>query len=143
MHAGERPPGDDDLEEPGAAERHPRRKAFMDAAIEAEFETPPREPTVQAAKASLVKRVARLVGGVVLIILGLVMMVTPGPGLIAIAAGLALLAEDVPFARRLLDQVRARIPENEDGNISVWVWVFSGAMIVLALGASIWWYVLR
>ncbi len=31
----------------------------------------------------------------------------------------------------------------EDGSISIWVWVFSGAMVVLALGASIWWYVLR
>jgi len=122
---------------------HTRSQAFLDAAIEAEFETPPREPTVRAAKASLVKRVARMVGGIVLIILGIIMMVTPGPGLIAIAAGLALLAEDVPFARKLLDQVRARIPENEDGNISIWVWVFSGAMIVLAVGGSVWWYLLR
>ena len=131
MHAGDE------------GDHHHRRHELLDAAIEAEFETPPREPTVQAAKASLVKRVARLIGGTAFIILGLIMMVTPGPGLIAIAAGLALLAGDVPFARRLLDQVRARIPENEDGSISIWVWVFSGAMVVLALGASIWWYVLR
>ncbi len=40
-------------------------------------------------------------------------------------------------------EVRARIPENEDGNISIWVWVFSGAMIVLAVAGSVWWYVLR
>lgn len=89
------------------------------------------------------QRALRISGGVLCIALGLVMMVTPGPGLIAIAAGLALLADDVPFARRLLDRVRARIPENEDGTISVWVWVFSGAMIVLAVAGSVWWYLLR
>lgn len=118
-------------------------RSLLDDAIEAEFETPPREPTRRAAKGALLTRLARLIGGTILIVLGLVMMVTPGPGLIAIAAGLALLAEDVPFARRLLDRVRARIPENEDGSISPWVFVFSGVMVVAAVLGSLWWYVWR
>lgn len=55
--------------------------------------------------------VATLVIGTILIVAGLVMLVTPGPGLLAIAAGLAVLAREFRWARRLLARVRARITE--------------------------------
>lgn len=115
---------------------HALAHSLYEAALEAEMETPPPE-TEEEAKRSLIRRVLRIAGGIILLILGVIMMVTPGPGLIAIAGGLLLLSEDVPFAARLLEKVRQRIPENEDGNVSPWVWVVSGVFLVLALAGSI------
>jgi hypothetical protein len=39
---------------------------------------------------------------------GLAMLVLPGPGLLTLAAGMAILALEFPWARRLLTTVRAR-----------------------------------
>jgi tellurite resistance protein TerC len=50
-------------------------------------------------------------GGGLLLIAGAAMLVLPGPGLLVIAAGLALLATEFVWARRLLDRVRARLPK--------------------------------
>jgi hypothetical protein len=49
-----------------------------------------------------------LVVGLVLIAAGLVMMVTPGPGIAAIIGGLALLSTEFAWAKRVLDWVRRR-----------------------------------
>ena len=54
------------------------------------------------------KRVAVTVLGFSLIAAGLVMLVVPGPGLLAIAAGLAVLATEYAWARRALDETRRR-----------------------------------
>jgi hypothetical protein len=51
-------------------------------------------------------RTARTITGFVLLGGGIVMLALPGPGLLTIAAGLAMLAREFPWARRLLDQVR-------------------------------------
>ena len=58
--------------------------------------------------------VALILGGAVLIVAGLVMLVTPGPGLLAIAAGLSLWAKRFGWAQRLLQSVKARIAETRD-----------------------------
>lgn len=61
----------------------------------------------------IVRRVTSIlavsVTGTVLIVAGAVMLVTPGPGLLAIVAGLAVWAREFRWARRLLDRTRARI----------------------------------
>ncbi|HVQ43954.1 MAG TPA: PGPGW domain-containing protein [Candidatus Saccharimonadia bacterium] len=49
------------------------------------------------------------VSGGVLVLAGLVMLVTPGPGLLAIAAGVALWAREYDWAKRLLERVRGEI----------------------------------
>jgi uncharacterized protein (TIGR02611 family) len=46
-------------------------------------------------------RVFRSVAGFALIITGVFMLVLPGPGILTIAAGLALLARDMPWADRM------------------------------------------
>ncbi|HUG84124.1 MAG TPA: PGPGW domain-containing protein [Euzebya sp.] len=51
--------------------------------------------------------VISIVGGVVLLA-GLVMIITPGPGLVVMAAGLAILATEYLWAKRALGQVRRR-----------------------------------
>jgi hypothetical protein len=51
-------------------------------------------------------KIVRIAGGFALIALGAVMLVTPGPGWLSIAAGMALLAKDYEWARRWLDRLR-------------------------------------
>jgi hypothetical protein len=45
----------------------------------------------------------------VLVAAGVVMLVTPGPGLLVVAAGLAVLAREFRWARRLLASARERL----------------------------------
>ncbi|WP_242909598.1 PGPGW domain-containing protein [Actinomadura terrae] len=54
----------------------------------------------------LLRKVAVAVGGLGLIVLGVVMLVLPGPGVVAILAGLGLLGTEFPAARRVNDRVR-------------------------------------
>ena len=60
-------------------------------------------------KGSPARRIARVVGGWTLLAVGAALLVLPGPGLLVIAAGLALLATEYEWAARLLDKVKARI----------------------------------
>jgi uncharacterized protein (TIGR02611 family) len=54
----------------------------------------------------MVVRIARTAAGGVLLIAGVAMLVLPGPGWLTIAAGLAILATEFAWARRLLDQLK-------------------------------------
>lgn len=96
------------------------------------------EETVEEAERHLVVRLVRIVAGVVVLIAGLIFFVIPGPGLLTIAIGLGLLAQDVPFARRLLERVRARLPEGENGQVKPWVIVLSLVGTVVFTAASLW-----
>jgi uncharacterized protein (TIGR02611 family) len=53
------------------------------------------------------KRIAVTVLGFVVLIAGVIMMVTPGPGVLAIVAGLAILASEWAWAERALDRAKA------------------------------------
>jgi uncharacterized protein (TIGR02611 family) len=63
----------------------------------------PRPPRSPLAKTAIT------VAGSAVALLGVVMLVTPGPGLVVIAAGLAILASEYVWARDLLHKVRERI----------------------------------
>jgi len=54
------------------------------------------------------KRIGVLVVGLALLVVGIVMLVLPGPGVLVTMAGLALLATEYEWARRLLARVRQR-----------------------------------
>jgi hypothetical protein len=116
---------------------------LQDAAIEAELETGRREESIEQARRHVLIRVARVAAGVIVCGIGIALLVLPGPGLVVLAAGLALLAQDVPFARRLLDRVRERLPENEDGRVSKLFIVVCSAGGVLFMALSVWWTVFR
>lgn len=62
----------------------------------------------------MAKRVVIIVVGFTLLIFGVVMLVTPGPGLVAIAGGLMVLAVEFAWARVWLKKVRERISEAND-----------------------------
>jgi hypothetical protein len=56
-----------------------------------------------------IKRIARVTGGWALLAVGAALLVLPGPGLLVIAAGLALLATEYTWAARLLNNVKQRL----------------------------------
>lgn len=49
-----------------------------------------------------------LVGGLI-VLAGIVMLVTPGPGIVAILIGLGILATEFASARRIRDRVRSKL----------------------------------
>lgn len=57
--------------------------------------------------ADQVRRAFRVVAGFTLLAAGAVMLVTPGPGWLAIFLGLGLLAAEFVWARRLLARLKA------------------------------------
>lgn len=57
------------------------------------------------------RRIVISVVGVTVVLVGLVMLVTPGPGLVVIPAGLAILGLEFAWARRWLQKVRERVSE--------------------------------
>ena len=126
------------------ADKHGVRfEELVDAAVQAELETGVREETVEEAKAHLAVRVARIVGGTLLILVGLLGFVLPViPGWILLIVGLGLLAQDVPFARRLLERVRKRMPQDENGKIprrTIIAMVAMGVLITaVSIGVGIW-----
>lgn len=80
-----------------------------------------------------------MVGGLFLIVAGIIMLVIPGPGLLAIVLGLGLIAPDVPFAARLLDQLKDRLPQDADGGIPRHVIAMMVVTAVAFTGLSLWW----
>lgn len=56
-----------------------------------------------------VRRVAAITGGGILLVAGIALLVLPGPGVPLIIAGLALLATQFQWARRLLAWMRQRL----------------------------------
>lgn len=57
------------------------------------------------------KRVGVTVVGFALLIGGVVMLATPGPGLVVVIAGLAVLGTEYAWARRALDVAKRRARE--------------------------------
>jgi uncharacterized protein (TIGR02611 family) len=53
-----------------------------------------------------VRRIFRIVAGFTLLLFGVVMIITPGPGWLVIFLGLGLLAAEFMWARRLMDRIK-------------------------------------
>ena len=131
------------MSEPKGRSRRERFEQLEQAAIEAELETGRYEETVAEAKRHILIRIARVALGIVVVIAGLLMLPLPGPGMLTIAAGLALLASDVPFARNLLERVRERLPSDAEGNVSRPVVIGGIILSVVTVGLSLWWTFFR
>lgn len=59
----------------------------------------------------VLRRVLVTVAGGVVTLVGIALLVLPGPGLLLVLAGLVLLASEYPWARRLVEPVRVRAVE--------------------------------
>ncbi len=91
------------------------------------------------------KRIAITVAGFALLIAGGIMMVTPGPGVLVILGGLAILASEYAWAERALDKAK------RGGKVVVEQATASPIRIVLSVvltlggiaAVFVWWFVLR
>lgn len=68
--------------------------------------------------AQQVVRVFKILAGFTLLLAGVIMLVTPGPGLVTIAGGLVLLAAEFAWARHLLNKMKAKGVEIRDAVFS-------------------------
>lgn len=129
--------------------RHEGRFAFDDrlgerferleeAAIEAELATGRSEETVEEAKRHILVRLGIIAAGTVVTLIGLVLLVAPGPGWLVILAGLLLLSKEVPFAARWVDRVRARLPQDENGKLPTSAIASMVAVAVAFTVGSLW-----
>jgi uncharacterized protein (TIGR02611 family) len=62
----------------------------------------------------LTKRIVKMFFGFGLLLAGIIMLVTPGPGWAAIFGGLFILASEFHWARRLLDYLKGRFRQLRD-----------------------------
>jgi len=126
---------------------HERRREAIEgleeALIETELEVGRHEETRADAKRNVILRAVRVGLGIIVCLAGVFLIIFPGPGMVVLAAGLAILSRDVPFARRLLINVRARIPENERGEISKPILIGGLLLSVVTVSFSLWWWLFR
>lgn len=54
--------------------------------------------------------------GITILIIGIAMIVLPGPAIIVIPAALGILATEFAWARRLLHRVRERLQRSQDNH---------------------------
>jgi len=66
----------------------------------------------------LARRVAVAIVGSTILIIGIVMVVTPGPAIVLIPVGLAILSIEFAWARFWLKRVRERISRRNAANLS-------------------------
>lgn len=118
-------------------------EGLEEALIETEIEVGRHEETRAEAKRNVILRAIRVGVGIIVCLAGVFLIVFPGPGMVVLAAGLAILSRDVPFARRLLVNVRRRIPENERGEISRPILIGGLVLSTATVSASMWWWLVR
>ncbi|MCZ7433219.1 PGPGW domain-containing protein [Streptomyces sp. WMMC1477] len=87
-----------------------------------------------------VKRVVLVTLGGVLVLAGIAMLVLPGPGLLAVFAGMVLLARAVPALERHVEPVRARAMEAAEQSVSSsWRLAWSSLVGLALIGAGVAW----
>ena len=77
------------------------------------------------------KRVACAVGGGVLLIVGIVLLVLPGPGLLLVLGGLIVLSQGFPRLQRFVEPVRRRAMQAAEESVS------SPLRIAFSVGAGL------
>lgn len=87
----------------------------------------------------LARRIALSVLGGALILLGLVLMVLPGPGLILVLGGVVLLAKEYPWAQRLYEPVQKRAMQAAEASVATplrIVWSVAVGFVLIGLGVA-------
>lgn len=117
------------------------REDFRDAAIFAELDTGREEETVEQAWHHVFVRVGRMILGFAVLLSGIAMLVLPGPGVVAMAAGLVILSKDFKWADRALRYLRKRTPGlEEEGPIPKSTIAVSLMLMVAAGLTALWWF---
>ena len=91
------------------------------------------------------KRIAVTIVGFLVLLAGVVMIVTPGPGWLAIIAGLAILSTEWAWAERALDRAKQRAKKTlETATGSPLLIAISVTLTLAAIaGVLYWFFVLR
>jgi intracellular septation protein A len=87
---------------------------------------------------SMFKRFAVTIVGAALLVLGAAMMVLPGPGILVIVAGLAVLATEYVWAQRMLKTARTQAEKVQEAAVASPVrtagtFVFGAALLALGV----------
>lgn len=91
-------------------------------------------------RSGFAKKVVRIAAGTLVLLAGIAMLVLPGQGILTIAAGLAILAVDVPIAARLLRFVRRKTPGlSEEGSLPKSAIIMLVVMGVVFGAIGVWW----
>jgi uncharacterized protein (TIGR02611 family) len=112
------------------------RERLRQAALEAERATGEKERTEAEARRHIIARLAIIAAGVVVTVVGLAAIPLPGPGLVLLFVGLGILAQEVPWAERLLVYARRKTRVDQVKAQPRWVKVVLAAGSVLGLAAS-------
>ncbi|WP_017934220.1 PGPGW domain-containing protein [Nocardioides sp. Iso805N] len=84
---------------------------------------------------SAIRRLLLEILGWLLIVLGVAALVLPGPGLLLLFLGLALLSRQYEWARRRLDPVRLRALRSAADGVATWPRLMMSVLAALALAA--------
>ena len=82
------------------------------------------------------KRVLIATAGAILVVVGVVLLVLPGPGLLLVLAGLLLLAAEFPKLERYVDPVRDRAMKAAEDSVSSPLRIVGSVLAGLALLAA-------
>lgn len=89
---------------------------------------------------AVIKKVAIQIAGWLLVLVGIAALFLPGPGLLALFAGMALLATQYEWAERRLEPVKKAALRTAADSVSSWGRIaLSGLLIVFLVGAGIVW----
>jgi uncharacterized protein (TIGR02611 family) len=91
---------------PRRAQINWNRSRLPPAAASAIFKEAVRTPIMFQPTLDQVRRTFRIVSGFTLLLVGAIMIVTPGPGWLTIFLGLSLLAAEFVWARRLMNRIK-------------------------------------
>lgn len=86
------------------------------------------------------KRVAALVGGSLVLLIGIVLLVLPGPGLLLVLGGLLILANEFPAVEKYVDPVRTRAMKAAEESVASPLRIAGSVLAGLVLiGAGVVW----
>jgi len=86
------------------------------------------------------KRIVLETLGWILVVGGIAALVLPGPGLLAIVAGLALLSQQYEWAERRLDPVKKRALEAAADGVATWPRILMSSLgVAFLVGLGVFW----
>lgn len=86
------------------------------------------------------KRVAALLGGGAVLVVGIVLLVLPGPGLLLVLGGLIILANEFPAVEKYVDPVQDRAMKAAEESVSSPLRIAGSVLAgLLLIGAGVVW----
>jgi len=79
------------------------------------------------------RRIAIEVGGWALLLAGVAALVLPGPGLLLIFAGVAVLSQQYEWAEKRLDPIKYRALKGAAESVETWVRIIFSSLVAVAL----------